>query len=133
MKRYQPDLDEFISQCEVNYFLIIKLIPNLETKQNQVLARQLNRSLLKHRIGMQDFDFKLLETAKYTSTLLLKIGALVDKMPQDLVLMLRLYHDAKLLEVMDMSGPKAMRAIFTGRRLINRQKDEKKTDQPLFG
>jgi len=133
LKRYQPDLDEFISQCEVNYFLIIKLIPILDIKQNQSLARQLNRSLLSNRIGPQSFDFRLVETAKYTTTLLIKMDALVDEIAQDLELMLRLYHDVKLVEVMDMSGPKAIQAVFTGTKLNNRQKDEKRQVNRFLG
>ncbi len=133
LQRYQPDLNEFISQCEVNYYLILKLIPILNVKQNLNLSRQLNQSLLSEKVGTQNFDFRLIEKAKFTTSLVVKIDALIDQMPQDIELLVRLYHDVKLLEVMDVSGPKAMQAIVTGSGLNTRQKDEKRQVNRFLG
>ena len=34
---YKPDLTEFISQCERNYYLILKILPFLNIRKNTAL------------------------------------------------------------------------------------------------
>lgn len=130
---YKPDLDEFISQCEVNYSLILKLLPFLRVKKNVELT------VLGEAVGKfvpqsgHSIDFELLEKAKYTTTLMLKLTAVSQSSHSDLSLLVRLYHDAQLLEVMDKVGPKALQPKIKGEHLAHKQADEKRQLNRFLG
>ena len=140
-KVYKPDLDEFIALCEANYTLIIKLLPFLAIKKNEDLsltnkrrdsAVQTAESVHVYSQNGSLVSFKVIEKAKYTTTLVfqlkgvfyLKGSSNCDKM--NVNIMLRAYHDAQLLEVMDESGYKAIKAVIKGDKLNHQQADEKR-------
>ncbi len=99
---YRADLDELISQCEINYCLIVKLFPSLFKQKCEKLSKlddgfdlndpQCIRSIMTLRV---------IDIARYTTTLEMKFKAPSSIVKQNLKLIVRLYHDAKLLEVMD--------------------------------
>lgn len=129
---YKPDLGEFITQCEVNYWLILRLMPFLNVKKN--LTEDYNdqrRSKLNFqtKLGHQ-IDFELVDKAKFTTTIVVNL-----KVPNQLRmnLMARLYHDLELLEVMDKIGPKALKPINKGCELQGRQSDEKRQLNRFLG
>jgi len=130
---YKPDLDEFITQCEVNYSLILKLLPFLRVKKNTELGT--NAKAIGQFIPQSghSINFELLEKAKYTTTLMLKLAAVSQSSHTDLSLMVRLYHDAQLLEVMDKVGPKALQPVIKGENLVHKQADEKRQLNRFLG
>ena len=142
-KIYKPDLGEFIDLCETNYSLIIKLLPFLAVKKNKDLCLNhtdisLNddgepeEGLHTYSYKGSSITFKIVEKAKYTTTLLFQLKGVfnlkntLNQNKMDVNIMLRAYHDAKLLEVMDKSGYKAIKAVIKGEKLKHQQADEKR-------
>jgi len=132
---YKPDLNEFITQCELNYWLILKLLPFLNSKSNYHPKRYNDTGMhdwaIKFRTrSKQHIDFEFVERAKYTTTMFVDL-----KMPRQarMNLMVRLYHDLELLEVMDESGPKALKPINAGAELAVKQTDEKRQLNRFLG
>ena len=127
---YKPDLDEFISQCEVNYWLILRLMPFLDVKKNLDQVCQQNSSMYFRTKSGHCIDFEFTEKAKFTTTIMVNL-----KLPNQpkMDLMVRLYHDLELLEVMDNLGPKALKPINKGSDLSVRQTDEKRQLNRFLG
>jgi len=131
---YKPDLAEFITQCEVNYWLILRLMPFLDVKKNLMVASeklnpQNNKLNFKTTRG-HIVEFELADKAKFTTTLVVNLTvANQSKMS----LMARLYHDLELLEVVDEVGPKALKPINKGSELQGRQSDEKRQLNRFLG
>lgn len=129
---YKPNLDEFISQCEMNYQLILKLIPFLNIKKNVELSNECKELIKIQSKSGKLINFQLIEKAKYTTTMMLRLQSPSESSKNSMKLMVRLYHDAKLLEVMDV-GPKALKPIIRGKHLSNRQADEKRQLNRFLG
>lgn len=132
-KAYKPDLTEFITQCEMNYWLILKLMPFLDNKRNsngKPDEREVKQGIkIRSKTGYW-VDFELVDSAKYTSTFVVKIQT-PNKIEIDLLI--RLYHDLELLEVMDKAGPKALKAVVSGDELAAKQTDEKRQLNRFLG
>ena len=130
---YTPNLDEFISQCEVNYLLMLKLFPFLNIKSNQEEASNLNEGFCFEASAGQQIQFRLVDKAKYTTTFFVKLYPLNDEFRGTMNLMARVYHDAKLVEVMDQVGPKALKPKNKGNALKAEQTDEKRQLNRFLG
>lgn len=144
--RYKPSLDEFISLCELNYSLIVKLLPFLSVKKNNDVKQVKSSLATQDRIKVKKVNqpvhfnsekgllvtFKVVEKAVYTTTIAFQLNGLLhfidlaNSNKMNVKLMLRVYHDAKLLEVMDESGYKALKATIKGEYLSFQQVDEKR-------
>ena len=57
-------------------------------------------------------SFEISEIARYTTTLKLTVQTPKIEIARSGQLILRLYHDAQMAEVMEGSGPSALRAIY---------------------
>ncbi len=130
---YKPNLDEFISQCEINYGLMIKLLPWLEITKNEQLTNFDPEQIEFRPISGHKIDFRLIEKARYTTTMMLRVHSPSRSSAADMTLMVRLYHDAQLVEVMDRAGPKALTAKNTGDTLRSKQVDEKRQLNRFLG
>ena len=130
---YKPNLDEFISQCEVNYSLVIKLLPWLNVRKNDLdVAFEQKIVEFRPKSGHK-IDLGLIDKAKYTTTMMLRVHSPSRSSEANMNLMVRLYHDAKLLEVMDRIGPKALEPINRGSALLTKQADEKRQLNRFLG
>lgn len=139
---YKPCLDDFISQCELNYALILKLLPWLNVNKKPSLDKTntiqdieaLMNQLVKFRpVSGHKVDLVLNEQAKYTSTMTVRIHSPTGDIEADIILLIRLYHDARLLEVMDKEGPKALQPVNRGDDLLDKQADEKRQLNRFLG
>ena len=95
--RYKVDLKRFLAECEANYHSLCKLIPDDD-------ADQFSLQLPGH--GERRFHLNVLERTAYTSLVEIFQSAAVDEkewmqMPR---LKVRLYHDARLAEVVAFEG-----------------------------
>jgi uncharacterized protein YqiB (DUF1249 family) len=99
---YKPDLDELISQCEINYCLIVKLFPSLLEQKCEKLS-DIRCHIEKQELACSQpiLSLKIIETVRYTTTLQVEFKAPSNIVKRNLVLIVRLYHDAKMLEVME--------------------------------
>lgn len=130
---YKPNLDDFISQCEVNYDLMVRLLPRLNVSKNEQLTLLSQKRVEFRPVSGHKFDFSLIEKARYTTTLMLRVHSPSRTIEADINLMVRLYHDAQLVEVMDKAGPKALTPKNTGEALRILQVDEKRQLNRFLG
>ena len=100
--RYKIDLKTFMAQCEANYLRICKLLPAKQAVDSST------RSLRMAGFGDQLFYIQLVERTPYTWLVELGQQPREDspgprwvQMPR---LKVRLYHDAKLAEVLSFEG-----------------------------
>ncbi len=131
--QYKPDLGDFISQCEVNYSLILRLLPWLNVSKNSDLEITEQNSIEFRPTSGHKIDLRLVEKARYTTTMMLRVHSPSRTAEADINLMLRLYHDAQLLEVMDRVGPKALVPKNKGTNLLDKQVDEKRQLNRFLG
>ncbi len=131
--QYKPCLDEFISQCELNYHLMIQLMPFLNVSKNDNLQLEKQASIRYEPLEGSDISVKMVEKAKYTTTLQLRLKSSKSAAKVGIDLLVRLYHDAKLLEVMDKVGPKALKPVLKGEQLKHAQTDEKRQLNRFLG
>ncbi len=143
-KGYQPDLSELLSQCELNYWLLNQLLPGLVKGGYLSLAElgQTEWSLGKELIRLK---LRVTDIARYTTTAHLSIkppfnlGERTASAPnkgaklKGFELIIRLYHDAKMLEVMEGSGPAALAAIHTRYGSDQKPVDEKRQINRFVG
>ena len=134
---YKPDLDELISQCEINYCLIVKLFPSLSKQKCEKISDIGDEASLKQLTCFQSIvALKIIDVARYTTTLEMIFKAPSDIVRQNLKLIVRLYHDAKLLEVMDgISATKlsAIRAVQDKKHYPKKLVDEKRQLNAFLG
>jgi len=130
---YKPNLAEFISQCEINYYLLIRVLPFLNIIKNVNLESDIGKEIKFCSESGYQLNFVLAEKARYTTTLLLnlKLPSIITQSEVDL--MLRFYHDAKLVEVMDKEGPKALKPFINKNNTKHQHSDEKKQLNKFLG
>lgn len=122
-ERYKVDLPLQMAECETNYVRLSKLLVN-----NQLPALQNEFRFMVAR-GEQHWLhlLRVIERSPYTTTLELSRTALDTssnwlKMPK---LTLRMYHDAKLAEVLAWEGHKRLRPRYDYPNQAMYQNDEK--------
>ena len=108
-------------------------MPFLNVTRNEDLKLSSEKFLKYYPIEGSNIDFKMVEKAKYTTTLQLRLNSSKSAAKIGMDLLVRLYHDAKLLEVMDKVGPKALKPVLKGKNLVNAQTDEKRQLNRFLG
>jgi uncharacterized protein YqiB (DUF1249 family) len=113
-RRYVPDLSEFMAECELNYLRLTKL-----------LAGGARRRVLRLSDSHQ-FVLAVEEDGRYTSAVSLK-QTLGEAMNALVIaeLSVRLYHDARLAEVVACSGMRRLRGVYAYPNRWMAQPDEK--------
>ena len=95
-RRYSPDLDRLMAQCERNYLRLLQLVPHL---------RRLGDAAYSYPDGGTGLALQVLERAPYTTVLLLSQVLMHGPAPIGGPRMqIRVYHDAKLAEVLSYQG-----------------------------
>lgn len=101
--RYVPDVSGMMSECETNYARMLKLMPQTGT-----------RSLTVSYPGGQAVTvlFELLESFRYTSSVRIsQCDASCDWLHLP-AMTVRLYHDARMAEVVDARHMRQLRGIY---------------------
>ncbi len=112
-ERYKVDLPAQMAECEINYVRLTKLLAN--THLNQAANPQGEFRFMVARSAQQWLHLlRITERSPYTTTLELSRTAIDSssdwlKMPR---LTLRMYHDAKLAEVLAWEGHKRLRPRY---------------------
>lgn len=128
---YKPDLDALLSQCELNYRLLLELAPDFLHLTPEKFINVMKIHQKQFKCGMIDLSINVTDVAKYTTTMILVIKSPKIKLTQGIKLIVRLYHDAKMLEVMEGSGPSAIKAIPSA--LEQKPMDEKQQVNRFLG
>lgn len=92
-KRYVPDLSGLIATCELNYLRLQKLFPRMSETEHHLLYAAGDR----YQFGAVSFTVR--ERASYTTHLLIQRPQ--DQWADDWQMVVRIYHDAKLAEVVE--------------------------------
>jgi len=130
---YQPDLDEFLSQCEVNYWLFQRLSGTFQGPCGENPDLTVNMQKWCIQVEKLQLLFEVVDIARYTLTLKLIIAIPRVEHSGDIELIVRLYHDAKMLEVMEGHGPAALKAIQKKDSAKGKPVDEKRQINRFVG
>ncbi|TQV86987.1 DUF1249 domain-containing protein [Aliikangiella coralliicola] len=130
---YKPDLNELLSQCELNYWLLARLMPNLVTLNDQSEKAELLQSQWQVASSAVQLKFQITDLAKYTTTMTLTIDSPRLKITREMQLIIRLYHDVKMMEVMEGSGPGALKAVYEKINGNTKPVDEKRQINRFLG
>lgn len=138
--RYKVDLNRYMADCDANYARLMKLFPDMIQVSEEKVEQKGERKIGIHHVEDSVLTLSVLEQTPYTT--LVKLGQHIDQeMGQKIgqeknsdngsawfrlpVLTLRLYHDAKVAEVVWYEGDKRAfpRYEYPNERMY--QKDEK--------
>jgi uncharacterized protein len=112
-ERYKVDLPLQMAECEINYARLHKLLSLELSKESIEQCDEFCFSVVR---GEQEWQYQLrvLERSKYTTTLLLIQTAITNTSLwlQPPRLTVRMYHDAKLAEVLAWEGHKRLRPRY---------------------
>jgi len=111
---YCVDLEDLHSLCEANYARVLKVFPDYE-QSNQ-------RRLL---LGASQVVFDVTERSRYTTTVRLSHLSAMALPEATIRLDLRLYHDARMAEVVGGPGYRRMEGRYTYPNAKMYQRDEK--------
>ncbi len=107
--RYKVDLPGQMAECEANYYRLLKLMPRYQLADDWRFALdQGNRH--------QYLQIRILERSRYTTTV--QLAQLDIRLPEATdwlqlpKLTVRLYHDARLAEVLAWEGHKRLRPRY---------------------
>ena len=114
--KYVPHLASMLHVCEANYGRLLRLLPDCDTEALQY-SFKINGSL--------DYLVKIVDVSRYTSTL--EMSQQCNEGPDFLrpVVQIRLYHDAKLAEVLSSQNIGSLRPSYQYPNSKMYQKNEK--------
>lgn len=124
-KRYKVDLMRQMAECDANYIRLLKLLPQLRTRRGlKGLSREFHVGSMQ-AIGPIIVRLRIVETFKYTSTLLItQQPRFMPWMPGPAMLV-RLYHDASTAEVISYQGHRGFKSCYPQPNPFLYQPDEK--------
>jgi len=107
--RYKVDLPAQMAECEANYYRLLKLMP-----QHQQVDYW--RFAIEAAAQEKHLQIRILERSRYTTTV--QLAQLDIRLPHEICwlhmpkLTVRLYHDARLAEVLAWEGHKRLRPHY---------------------
>lgn len=115
-KKYVPHLPTILAVCEHNYACLMKLLPDCDTED------------LSYQFTINDaleYKIRILETSRYTSTF--EMSQIQKNTPKFLcpVMEVRLYHDAKVAEVLSSQRTSKLEPSYEYPNLKMHQRNEK--------
>jgi len=122
-KGYKYNFRHFMGQCELNYMLLCRLLPEMDDEDEYDY-------LIKERYKM---NLQVIERCRYTTCVRFSVNSSYqpDWLPETGI-DIRLYHDAHLAEVVDNKGS-AMRPVNPYPNPDMLQKDEKQGLNEFLG
>lgn len=116
-KRYVPDLSELMAACELNYLRLQKLFPDMSSTNHH----QLQLTTEVHDLGAVHFTVR--ERSPFTTHL--SIVRPQHQWVDHWQMTVRIYHDAKLAEVIECQAQQRIRAVNDYPNPRMHQRDEK--------
>jgi hypothetical protein len=116
-KRYVPDLSELMAICELNYVRLQQLFPDMKN------VDQHSFQVTTHQQDFGTVNFTVQERAAYTTHLM--IARPRNQWISDWQMVVRVYHDAKLAEVIECQTQPRIRAVNDYPNARMHQRDEK--------
>jgi uncharacterized protein YqiB (DUF1249 family) len=115
-RKYVPKLANMHKVCEVNYGRLLRLLPDCDTEDLEYQFR-VNASLL--------YTIKIIDCSRYTSTLEMSQKSQVEYEFLRPVVQVRLYHDAKMAEVISAQNIGSLQPSYQYPNTKMYQKNEK--------
>ena len=122
--RYKIDLVEHMAECDQNYARVIKLFPDHAQADHRDLLLCFGEEVVNVRMSV-------LERSRYTSVILLNQEA--SFMAPSNSIRIRVYHDAKSAEVIEIQNQRRFEAIYDYPNPKMRQRDEKQQINRFLG
>jgi len=117
--RYVPDLTGLMAECEANYARLLKLLPDMaQTKSRQLAITYPSGQTVR-------IQLELLEDFRYTSTVQIRHCASAGPWLHTPCVAVRLYHDARMAEVVDAQHLRQLKGIYNYPNAYMHQADEK--------
>ncbi|MGJ8686705.1 MAG: DUF1249 domain-containing protein [Spongiibacteraceae bacterium] len=110
------DLNEHLSDCEINFRRLLKILPSPLAAGDTV----------SYVVGVDELEISIEETAPYTTFLRLAWTSGVSGVPNMQALSVRMYTDAGMAEVVSSGGVPALRPRFSYPNSRMYQRDEKR-------
>lgn len=119
-RKYVPDVSSLHAECETNYARLMKIVPDMDAGAE-----------LRLRVGcVGDGDsivilFSVVESTRYTSLLVVSQVNGVTPLCEPPSVQVRVYHDARMAEVVDYQGARSFRPSYAYPNREMRQRNEK--------
>ncbi|WP_407695862.1 DUF1249 domain-containing protein [Shewanella sedimentimangrovi] len=113
--RYQPDVNRFLALCGRNYALILRWLPRDWPEGQKLRAQGTKGHLL----------LTLQENTRYTQLVEISRPLGGEPLVRDPKLLVRIYHDAKLAEVLTGQQISLLSAVYDYPNVCMYQSDEK--------
>ena len=123
-RRYNIDLVEHMAECDQNYARVVKLFPEHASVDHRDLRLCFGEEVVNVRMSV-------LERSRYTSVILLTQQA--SSMAPSNRIRIRVYHDAKSAEVIEIQNQRRFEAIYEYPNPKMRQRDEKRQINRFLG
>ena len=111
---YQIDLSDLHAQCEANYHRLMRLFPEYERRSECVFAA-----------GDVSVVLEVMARDRYTTDMRLRYQGATPGLPKSSHFDLRLYHDARMAEVVHCSTSRRFEARYRYPNPLMLQQDEK--------
>lgn len=105
-KSYTPNLSKLMSDCEINYHRLMRLLPEIDDLEEWRFGVDANTDKLKQ------VSIHVVERSKYTTTVAVAQESLLDDWVPKPTLTVRLYHDAQMAEVLTFQRNRYIRQTY---------------------
>ena len=117
-KRYVPDLSGMMAECEANYLRLSKLLPDISESEIREFA--LDQSGVDIKVTI-----RVVERFIHTLTVELTIGQILHPELPPTRMTLRMYQDARMVEVVDAREGRQIKGVHTYPNEAMHHPDEK--------
>ncbi|MBL4865426.1 MAG: DUF1249 domain-containing protein [Pseudomonadales bacterium] len=130
-KRYTPNLERYIGQCELNFCQLNRLLPLLHEQDECIFGLDSPAGSTDERVSQ--ICCQVIERCKYTTTLsLVQESNLANWLPKP-TLIVRMYHDAQMAEVLSFQRNRYLQATYAYPNDKMYQPDEKAQNNAFLG
>lgn len=126
-KRYTPDLRKMLSDCEINYHRLIRLLPRLDDEEVWSFGIQAASDQLRQ------VSISVVERSRYTTTVAVAQESLLENWVPKPTLTVRLYHDAQMAEVLSFQVNRQWAGAYDYPNARMYQPDEKAQQNAFLG
>jgi len=126
-KRYTPDLRKMLSDCEINYHRLIRLLPRIDDEEEWRFGVEAATDQLRQ------VSISVVERSRYTTTVAVAQESLLEHWVPKPTLTVRLYHDAQMAEVLSFQVNRQWSGTYDYPNARMYQPDEKAQQNAFLG
>jgi uncharacterized protein YqiB (DUF1249 family) len=127
-KNYTPNLSKLISDCEINYHRLMRLLPELDDQEEWLFGVDADAEQ-----QLKQVSIRVVERSKYTTTVAVAQESLINEWVPKPILTVRLYHDANMAEVLSFQRNRSIRQTYPYPNEKMYQPDEKAQMNTFLG